>query len=109
MVSTLRLEWAADMVSTKLSWDGVVSAFILFIAAYIILVRVLRYRRMEAIAEPFVQGKRPLSSMSTKEAHDIIAQLQELEFPTAFNKARKIALLKVCKNINPSPAFPSEY
>lgn len=33
--------------------------------------------------------------MTTKEAHDIIAQLQLLEFPYAFNKARKIALLKV--------------
>ncbi|KAF4462825.1 hypothetical protein FALBO_10353 [Fusarium albosuccineum] len=32
--------------------------------------------------------------MTTKEAHDIISQLQLLEFPYAFGKARKIALLK---------------
>jgi hypothetical protein len=33
--------------------------------------------------------------MTTKEAYDIMTQLQELEFPYAFNKARVIALLKV--------------
>ena len=32
--------------------------------------------------------------MSTKEAHDIIAQLQEYEFPAAYAKARPVALLK---------------
>jgi hypothetical protein len=34
--------------------------------------------------------------MTTEEAHSIMTQLQQLEFPYAFNKARKIALLKVC-------------
>ncbi|PVH81288.1 hypothetical protein DL98DRAFT_490331 [Cadophora sp. DSE1049] len=32
--------------------------------------------------------------MTTEEAHRIMTQLQELEFPYAFHKARKIALLK---------------
>ncbi|KAF5541667.1 hypothetical protein FPHYL_11754 [Fusarium phyllophilum] len=32
--------------------------------------------------------------MTTKEAHDIVVQLQLLEFPYAFEKARKVALLK---------------
>ncbi|KAJ9426002.1 hypothetical protein QL093DRAFT_2586368 [Fusarium oxysporum] len=56
--------------------------------------RFLRYRRKIAIEANFTSGKRSLSGMTTKEAHDIIAQLQLLEFPYAFNKARKIALLK---------------
>ncbi|KAH6953559.1 hypothetical protein DER45DRAFT_528118 [Fusarium avenaceum] len=61
---------------------------------YFALVQALRYRRKAEIEAPFVVGKRPLSSMTTKEAHDIVAQLQLLEFPYAFEKARKIALLK---------------
>jgi hypothetical protein len=65
------------------------------LAAYATRVRFLRYRRKIAIEANFTSGKRSLSDMTTKEAHDIIAQLQLLEFPYAFNKARKIALLKV--------------
>lgn len=64
-------------------------------AGYLILVRILRYRRMANIEASFDQSTRDLASMTTKEAHGIIAQLQELEFPYAFGKARKIALLKV--------------
>ncbi|KAH6949741.1 hypothetical protein BKA56DRAFT_638770 [Ilyonectria sp. MPI-CAGE-AT-0026] len=58
------------------------------------VVGLLRHRRKAAIEAPFTSGKKPLSSMTTKEAHSIIRQLQELEFPFAFGKARKIALLK---------------
>jgi hypothetical protein len=64
---------------------------------YFALVQALRYRRKGEIEAPFVGGKRPLSSMTTKEAHDIVARLQLLEFPYAFEKARKIAFLKVGK------------
>ena len=63
--------------------------------AYLIMVRILRYQRAERISSGFGHGKRLLSSMTTEEAHDIMTQLQELEFPNAFHKARKIALLKV--------------
>ncbi len=74
--------------------------------AYLLLVRIFRYQRAERISSAFGHGKRPLSSMTTEEAHNIMAQLQELEFPRAFNKARKIALLKVslhyrsCMNVS---------
>ncbi|GKZ37300.1 hypothetical protein AbraIFM66950_008786 [Aspergillus brasiliensis] len=56
----------------------------------------LRYRRQTAIEAPFTAPahKRPLSSMTIEEAHAIITQLQELEFPYAFAKARRMALLK---------------
>lgn len=63
--------------------------------SYIVLVGLLRYRRMAKIEAPFAPGKKDLSEMTAKEAHVILSQLQELEFPHAFSKARKIALLKV--------------
>lgn len=61
---------------------------------YLILVRRLRYKRMVEIQAPFAHG-RELSTMTTEDAYGIISRLQELEFPYAFGKARKIALLKV--------------
>lgn len=65
------------------------------LTSYIALVGLLRYRRMANIEAPFTPGKRELSSMTVKEARGIMTQLQELEFPYAFAKARQIALLKV--------------
>ena len=65
------------------------------IISYLALVGLLRYRRMAKIEAPFASGKKDLSEMTVKEAHDILNQLQELEFPHAFAKARKMALLKV--------------
>jgi heme/copper-type cytochrome/quinol oxidase subunit 2 len=62
--------------------------------AYLVLVRLLRYRRANQIASPFSNGRRPLSSMTTQEAFDIMTTLQSLEFPYAMNKARSVALLK---------------
>ncbi|OLN83312.1 hypothetical protein CCHL11_03129 [Colletotrichum chlorophyti] len=64
------------------------------LSVYLICVRTLRYRRRDEIEAPFTTGDRPLSSMTVKEAYEIITKLQELEFPFAFGKARKIALLK---------------
>ncbi|PYI04646.1 hypothetical protein BO78DRAFT_449296 [Aspergillus sclerotiicarbonarius CBS 121057] len=66
----------------------------IIITTYLAIVRHLRYRRQIAITSPFTHKQRPLSSMTTQEAHSIITQLQQLEFPYAFNKARRIALLK---------------
>lgn len=63
---------------------------------YFLLVRLFRYRRADFISSVFGPGKRPLSSMTTQEAFSIMQQLQQLEFPHAMNKARTIALLKVC-------------
>lgn len=65
------------------------------LSSYMALVKLLRYRRMAKIEAPFTLGKRELSSMTIKEAHEIMTQLQELEFPYAFAKARQISLLKV--------------
>jgi hypothetical protein len=72
-------------------WLAIVIVFI----SYIALVGLLRYRRMAKIEAPFAPGKKDLSEMTVKEAHAILNQLQELEFPHAFAKARKMALLKV--------------
>ncbi|KAF7194344.1 Mycophenolic acid biosynthesis cluster protein B [Pseudocercospora fuligena] len=65
---------------------------ILALSIYMLVVRVKRYQRRDAIASHFKD--RPLSSMTTKEAYNIMMQLQELEFPYAFRKSRKVALLK---------------
>jgi hypothetical protein len=62
---------------------------------YVAVVQAYRHRRKNALAASFVKDGRPLSEMTTTEAYGIISNLQELEFPSAFNKARKIALLKV--------------
>lgn len=67
------------------------------ISAYLLLVRCLRYKRAERIKAGWGDGpgKRPLSSMTGEDAFKILLQLQELEFPAAFHKARAVALLKV--------------
>ncbi|GLB17223.1 hypothetical protein AtubIFM61612_007085 [Aspergillus tubingensis] len=70
------------------------SITILALTIYLTLVQHLRYQRKTAIEAPFTTNKRPLSSMTIQEAHAIITQLQELEFPYAFAKARRMALLK---------------
>ena len=88
------------MIRIKIPWPLLLLAAVL-VCSYVVLVRAHRYRRMEAIREPFARGNRPLSSMTTLEAHQIIAQLQELEFPSAFAKARRIALLKVSEDLRP--------
>lgn len=69
---------------------------ITLLTSYIALVRLIRYRRMAKLEAPFTTGKRQLSSMTVAEAHAVTTQLQELEFPYVFAKARRIALLKVC-------------
>ncbi|KAJ5585885.1 hypothetical protein N7450_005672, partial [Penicillium hetheringtonii] len=69
-------------------------ALIVTSISYMVVVRRFRYRRRAKIESPFGPGKRDLSSMTIKEAYSIMTELQELEFPYAFSKARKIALLK---------------
>lgn len=85
--------------------NGVSTVIVLAISLYMVLVRLLRYRRSDAIKSAFGRD-RDFSTMTTQEAHEIISQLQRLEFPFAFNKARTIALLKVrriCLNITGHP------
>ena len=62
---------------------------------YLILVRMLRFRRVESMTHEFGPDKRPLSSMTSSEALEIMVKLQTLEFPFSMNKARSVALLKV--------------
>lgn len=76
------------------------SIAILTLTIYLTLAQHLRYQRKTAIEAPFTTDKRPLSSMTIEEAHAIITQLQELEFPYAFAKARRMALLKVRTTIH---------
>ncbi|PLB52517.1 hypothetical protein P170DRAFT_507287 [Aspergillus steynii IBT 23096] len=59
---------------------------------YLALVRYPRYARRDAINNRFTN--RPLSSMTIPEAHEIIRELRELEFPYTMHTAMKISLLK---------------
>lgn len=88
----------------------------LAILSYLLLVRFLRYRRAEKIRAGWGDGlgKRPLSSMTGEDAFKILLELQELEFPAAFHKARAVALLKVrafpvLNDISPIQAAPRLY
>ena len=74
-----------------------IAACALAISSYLLLVRCLRYRRAEKMKAGWGDGpgERPLSSMTGEDAFKILLELQELEFPAAFHKARAVALLKV--------------
>lgn len=63
---------------------------------YLLLVRWFRFQRCLAIQARFQLPERPLSSMTVKEAHQIVRELRELEFPYSLHTAMKISLLKVC-------------
>lgn len=76
-------------------WSNCYLAIAIALPSYVALVGLLRYRRMAKIESPFGPGRKDLSEMTVKEAHEILTELQELEFPSALAKARKIALLKV--------------
>lgn len=65
------------------------------LSLYLVIVRQLRFQRCHAIQSRFQSG-RPLSSMTVKEAHQIVRELRELEFPYTLHNAMKISLLKVC-------------
>lgn len=85
-------------------WNTCSLAIVIALTSYITLVRLLRYQRMRNIEAPFLNGKRALSSMTADEAFNIIKKLQELEFPYAFAKARRMALLKVSLNHTEAPS-----
>lgn len=76
-------------------WNAICLALAIASISYLAVVRRFRYCRRTKIEAPFGPGKRDLSSMTVKEASSIMTELQELEFPYAFSKARKMALLKV--------------
>ncbi len=60
---------------------------------YLSTVRILRYQRCHQIQSKFTN--RPLSSMTAREAYEIMQQLQELEFPYNFHNSLSFGLLKV--------------
>lgn len=62
---------------------------------YLLLVRYFRYQHRDEIEARFRQTGRPLSSMTVKEAHQIIRDMRELEFPYTLHNAMKLSLLKV--------------
>ena len=77
-------------------WNNCSLTIVIALTSFMALGRLFRYRRMAKIEAPFTNCRRSLSSMTVKEAHAVMAELQEMEFPYAFAKARRMALLKVC-------------
>lgn len=65
------------------------------LGVYMLLIRLCRFQRCKAIRGRF--AGRPLSSMTVKDAHQIIRELRELEFPYSLHNAMKLSLLKVCR------------
>lgn len=63
---------------------------------YALIVKYFRFQRCLRILSRFKLSGRPLSSMTTKEAHQIVRELRELEFPYTLHNAMKLSLLKVC-------------
>lgn len=84
-----------DIIERNCSMENVLISLGVIFIGYIAMVRKFRYRRQASIEASFGSGKRDLSSMTVNEAYSILVELQELEFPYAFSKARKLALLKV--------------
>lgn len=84
------------------------TAIATFAASYLLLVRLLRYRRKESLEKPFSADERSLSSMTVEEAQRIVEALQTLEFPRAFSKARQIALLKSHVSPESSPIISAD-
>ncbi|XXG99670.1 general amino acid permease agp2 [Hypoxylon texense] len=80
-----------DSLSSQSLWSALAIPIVI---GYVLLVRLLRYRRADSISSAFGPGKRSLSSMTTQEAFSIMQQLQQLEFPRSMSKARTVALLK---------------
>ncbi|KAE8149713.1 hypothetical protein BDV25DRAFT_130171 [Aspergillus avenaceus] len=63
------------------------------VGGYLLLVQVLRFRRRDRIKARFGSG-RPLSSMTVKEAHGIMQELRELEFPFTMRSSTRMSTLK---------------
>ncbi|KAE8421940.1 hypothetical protein BDV36DRAFT_18713 [Aspergillus pseudocaelatus] len=64
------------------------------IGLYVLAVQYLRFQRCDRIESKFKRAGRPLSSMTVKEAHDIMRQLRELEFPFALRSSTRMTTLK---------------
>lgn len=75
------------------------------IGFYVLAVQYFRFQRCDRSESQFRRAGRPLSSMTVKEAHDIIRQLRELEFPFALRTSTRMTTLKVCavhsRNLKP--------
>ncbi|PKY02886.1 hypothetical protein P168DRAFT_283622 [Aspergillus campestris IBT 28561] len=81
------------MTRITLSRPSEFSTTISLLALYLYLVRTRRFNRRDAIQSRFSE-KHPPSSMTVGEAHQIVRELRELEFPYSMHNAMKLSLLK---------------
>ena len=74
-------------------WDNKTTTLVI---AYLLLVRLLRYRRLDQTIKKYnYKTREDYASMTLQEAHSIQLALGELEFPSVFSKAIFFAIFKV--------------
>jgi membrane protein implicated in regulation of membrane protease activity len=86
----------AIMIMTALSFNAhlLFSLAVGFSVIYILAARKYRYQRARSIEKRYYQTERPLSGMTVKEAHEVVRNLRELEFPFSMHLSMKLSLLK---------------
>lgn len=64
--------------------------------AYASLCRLLRFRRLKQMHRKYGFGApdKPFSSMTNEQAHEILLEISEAEFPTEFERGLQLALLR---------------
>lgn len=68
-------------------------AILALLGAYLLTTQYLRFQRRNRIKSAFAD--RPLSSMTVHEAHEIMRELRELEFPYTMRSSTRLSTLKV--------------
>ena len=77
-------------------WESAYMLGACVLLLHLLFVRLLRYRRRDRLARPCNHKARlSLSRMSLQEAHHILLELAELEFPTTFSISIFFAIFKV--------------
>ena len=72
------------------------SRYVLILSAYLLLVRILRFRRVNGLQRRFApNGRKDFANLSNNDAHLILKNLTELEFPKFFGFSVIFALFKV--------------
>ncbi|KOC12022.1 hypothetical protein AFLA70_207g002031 [Aspergillus flavus AF70] len=102
-VSSMPSQFSIDILSTfrivtikmhMLNTSEALLAGASLIGLYVLAVQYFRFQRCDRIESQFRRAGRPLSSMTVKEAHNIIRQLRELESPFALRSSTRMTTLK---------------
>ena len=74
---------------------------------YLLVARILRYRRARSLEREYApEGRKSFSNMTANDAQAILKILAELEFPTLYGFSMVVALFRVSDT---KPAVPNRY